>query len=472
MQTVIFSDRKCFEDESLHHDESPALLPIAGRAAIVHCIEDLADAGLKKAFVVIAADAHKIEALLGNGTRWGVEIEYILSKGDELPSQVIRRCGKRLSTPYLMVRGDMLRSPAVSDFLTKSEFFDASSLQGFIGDRRAGITLIRDVGDQLAVDCLHWPYIKIISEPILQRVEIEDAEMSYLDNIDDFFITSLAVAKSEFANIRHAGLATDAGVVHGRNLDLHKTATIKGSLSCGNNVSIGADVNIRGTVVLGDGVMIDNGACLQDCIVLAETYVGSGVNINHALVNASYVKRIDSGAILRIDDDFLVSSQATPIAPFIDRLLALMLLIVSFPLWLVAVVVANFSNPGHARIARNYKSNLLIANDRDELVPGSFKLLEWNTEVPLLRHLPRILAVINGDLRLIGAAPTEYVDGKTDIPQFGLISTALVELPAHASSLEKHINELVYDRKRETSSDILYAISSFRCLFWPQTWLR
>ncbi len=472
MQTVIFADRKCFDDKSLHNDESPALLPIASRAAIVHCIEDLADAGIKRVFVVISTDAHKIESLLGNGTRWGIDIEYILSKGEELPSQVIRLCGERLSTPYLMVRGDMLRSPVINEFLTKSEVSDAGSLQGFIDDRHAGIALIRDAGNQLAVDSLHWCNIKQSPEPMFQYIEIDNADMCYLDNNDDFFMTSLAVANSEFANICHSGFATRAGAVHGRNLDMHKTVTINGTLSCDNNVSIGADVKISGTVVLGNDVMIDSGTSLRDCIVLAETYVGSGVNIANALVNANYIKRIDSGATLRIDDDTLVSSQAAPIAPFFDRLLALMLLSGSFPLWLIAAVIASFSNPGNVLVSRSYKSNFLIPNDRGELVHGNFKLLEWNTSIPLLRHLPRILAVINGDLRLIGAAPTVHIDGKTDTPQFGLISTALVELPSQASSLEKHINELVYDKKRKTSSDILCAISSFRCLLKPQTWLR
>ncbi|MCP3688667.1 MAG: NDP-sugar synthase [Gammaproteobacteria bacterium] len=472
MQAVVFADRNGFKDKSLHHDQSPALLPIAGRPTVIHCIEDLADAGLKKLLVVIATDAHKIESLLGNGMRWGVDIEYMLAKGEEPPSQVIRRCGKLLATPFLMVRGDMLRSPAVNDFLMKSEFFDTGNLQGFIKSRLAGIALIRDSRDQSTVDNLHWHNIRQVAEPLLQHVTIDNADICYLSDNNDFFTTSLATTNGGFANVYHSGIAIKAGVVHGRNLDMHKTVTVNGSLSCGSNVSIGANVNIRGTVVLGNAVMIDNNACLQDCVILAETYIGPGVNIEHALVNANYIKRIDNGTIVRIEDDCLVSSQSTPIAPFFDRLLALILLFISFPLWLAAAVIAGLSNPGHACIARNYKSNLLVTNDRDELVPATFKLLEWNTAIPLLRHLPRILAVINGNLRLIGATPTEFIDGKTDIPQFGLISTALVELPLQASPTEQQIHELVYDKKRKTSSDIKYAFASFRCLFRPQTWLR
>lgn len=478
MQTVIFADRAATGTDPIEKRYCPALLPVAGRPTIVHTIEDLASAGIKKAYVVISAQAREIESLLGNGARWGMQIEYVLSRGEQKPSVTLSRIGRQLCAPYLLLRGDILRSPILRDFMVNAPSQGSDAIHAGIQGRHAGVVLIKQLKNNSATDKLQWPNLKHERVEKVSSVSIQKADLNYLNTIIDFFTTSLSIARGEFTGILHYGLRTENGVVHAKNLKLDKDTTLDGALCAGNNVRIGRGVKIHGMVIVSDGVMIDRGATLRNCIVLPDTYVGCEVNIENAIVSTEYILRIDSGIHLRVDDDFLLSSISRPLAPFVDRCIALLLLVASLPLSMSAALLANFLHPGESRIARKIESNRLITNQYNELVNECIQVNEWNLNIPLLRHLPVLVAVINGDLRLIGADPSidqgntahDIVVNRQPPPQYGLISSASIELPADTPAFEKRMNELLYDRKRTFLSDLKFAFSSLRTLFSRMAW--
>jgi NDP-sugar pyrophosphorylase family protein len=477
MQTIIFADRTAHGKEAIEKRFCPALLPVAGRPTIIHTIEDLAIAGIKKVYLVISSQAHEIESLLGDGARWGMQIKYILSKGEQQPSVTLKRIGRQLSEPYLLIRGDILRSPILKDFMINARSQAGDTIHVRIQGKHAGVVLSKKL-DETEIDKLEWPKLK---DEVTQEdccVSMQQANLNYLDTMNEFFTTSLSIAKGEFRGIHHHGLRTENGVVHAKNLKLDQNTTIDGTLYAGNNVRIGSGVKIYGSVIVSDGVMIDKGAILRNCIVLPDTYVGCEVNIENAIVSTEHIYRIDSGIHLRIDDDFLLSHLSRPLAPLIDRFIALLLLVASFPLSTIAAVMAILFHPGESRIPRKIKSNRLIPDQKNELVNRQITINEWNLSIPLLRYLPALLAVIKGDLRLIGADPSiEQIDRENEIfycrhpaPQYGLISSASIELPINTSVFDKRINERLYDRKRTLLSDIRFTFSSLRNIFSRLAW--
>ena len=90
------------------HTPKP-LLSIGGKPMIVHHIEKLADAGIKEVVVNLGHLGSKIPQSLGNGSTWGLSIEY----SDEGPEPLETGGGMTKALPllgtetFLLVNGDV-----------------------------------------------------------------------------------------------------------------------------------------------------------------------------------------------------------------------------------------------------------------------------------------------------------------------------------------------------------------------------
>lgn len=76
MQAIIFANRTGDELAPLDQYYCPALLPIGNKSAIEYTLEDIASSGITKVKLIISSQAQEIEQRLGDGKRWGLDIEY------------------------------------------------------------------------------------------------------------------------------------------------------------------------------------------------------------------------------------------------------------------------------------------------------------------------------------------------------------------------------------------------------------
>ncbi len=56
------------------------LLPIANKPLLLYALENIAATGIKQVGIIVNESREGIEALLGNGSKWGVDITYIVQK--------------------------------------------------------------------------------------------------------------------------------------------------------------------------------------------------------------------------------------------------------------------------------------------------------------------------------------------------------------------------------------------------------
>ena len=88
------------------HTPKP-LLPVAGRPLIEHQIARVAGAGFRHVVINHAWLGERIEARLGDGSRWNLAIEYS-SEGEALETGGgIHRALPLLSDPFLVINGDI-----------------------------------------------------------------------------------------------------------------------------------------------------------------------------------------------------------------------------------------------------------------------------------------------------------------------------------------------------------------------------
>lgn len=84
------------------------LLPVAGKPLIVHHIERLARCGIRQLVINHAHLGEMIETCLGDGSAWGVEIQYSPEKKAlETGGGILRALPLLGEAPFLVVNGDV-----------------------------------------------------------------------------------------------------------------------------------------------------------------------------------------------------------------------------------------------------------------------------------------------------------------------------------------------------------------------------
>ena len=80
------------------------VLPIDGRPVAARLMRDLGAAGCPRATVVTGHLAEQVEALLGDGSSYGVELRYVRQPDPDGSADAVRRAGEE--PPYLVAAAD------------------------------------------------------------------------------------------------------------------------------------------------------------------------------------------------------------------------------------------------------------------------------------------------------------------------------------------------------------------------------
>ncbi len=555
MRALVFADRQGAELAPLTENLPLALLPVAGKEVLVHCIEDLVGAGVRELLIVVSAHADQIEAALGDGRRWGAAFRFVLSRGEEDPGEVWRRLSLAEDEPLLALRGDVLRAPAVAAFLDLAQGRAGARLVGHLGDPRGGLVLVRPrlamaessselpgggpgtlsgpVADQsvitglagtavtragtddsassaaiagvapaqgmevevLAVPAalgdLRWsvPRASARSVPSLavDSFDLLPAQLNLLTSIGDYHRANRDLVAGRFLGIALPGRMVALGLTLGRRAQVSPKCLKQGVAFVGANSRVHPEAELLGEVVIGDEVVVDRGATIRDSVILSRTYVGELVEVANAVVASNLLIRVDTGAVLRISDAFLLGNLAEGgmggvAARGFDRLFGLMLLLLSLPLWPLAALLAAREAGGDPLLAgREYLGTRPPSPSHEVAEARPLVLRHWRTGVPVLRHLPWLIAVVRGDLRLVGVSPLtpEESAARNEDWQFvrdsapvGLLGPTQLNVPADAPIEERLLSDAFYARQRSWGRDMGFLWQGLRQLFIAQAWRR
>ena len=116
MRVLIFADRLGRELQPLAERSCVALLPVVGKPVLEHALERLVAAGLRRASIAISPQAENMRSTFGDGSRWGMRLDYVLTRGEAEPDDILA-AQPRLTDEVLALRGDVLHGANVSAFL-------------------------------------------------------------------------------------------------------------------------------------------------------------------------------------------------------------------------------------------------------------------------------------------------------------------------------------------------------------------
>ena len=444
MRALLFANQPGTALAPLTDDTCVPLLPVLCKPIIVHALEALAGAEIEEVLVVISPHAERVEAELGDGTRWGLPLTYITTPNDVPWPDVVSRLGRFLDgqEEFLAVRADVMRSDGgLAEFLSVASSRPESNIEGvaFKGGA-AGLRLVRGSWDD--------EYTPVLMESTSVVPVIDHASL---------LAANCRAAAGELGSQWIGGHAIAEGVRIGSHSEIARDTLRSPPFFADEGVKVRPGAQLDGPVVLGQNVIVDEGAVIHNAMVMPNTYVGRQVELRNAIAWRKQLIRVDLGTSTRIDDPFLLgdlsdSPAFRAVSDWAQRIAAGGLLLLSAPLWPVVTVASLFSAPG-----RPFRKVELLGNRR-QLTPGAadrgtrqpFTYWEAALPVPFLSGLGRLVSVIKGDLALVGVRPlsAERTDELQDEWQLGRESAPVGLVgPAHAhgeSEEEKLLLEALF----------------------------
>lgn len=481
MQALVFADRLGKELLPLTDRTCVALLPVVGKPILEHCLEALTTVGVTEVILVVCAHSELVQEFVGDGGRWGLAIELMLSRGEEPPEQMIYRLRTHLRPGFLALRGDVVRGDILADFLERA---DQLPDLGTVYCRGASgpMYLCQCRQESWQLDHLLWQASAL--PPTEISVQMNDALVCQVDSLQSYHRLNLDALAGRFPGIRVPGRQIALGLTVGRQTQVALRSLKQGVAFIGAQSRIHRSVELTGEVVVSSHCIIDRHATLRDSVVLPHTYIGELLDVRNAIVRSNDLIRVDNGAILRISETFLLADlrHATlmrHVSSPINRLGGALLLMLSLPLWPVALLAALGENPD--RCLHRYR----LRGNKETPGPGAtfprqdFFVWEWNTSVPILRYLPWLGAVVLGHLRLVGTFPLtpSQADGRyQEWELLGDQAPAGLMGPTHAiardgcSQEDIFLSNAYYARQRSIGRDLCYLLKGSLMFFSGRAW--
>lgn len=482
-RAIVLADRSGTELHPLTRDCPLALLPIAAKPLLVHCLEDLAMAGLNAVTLVISKHADEIKNTLGSGARWGLAIEYALSRGEESPADVLQRM-EVTGDSLLILRGDVLRSPCVRHFLEIVSGPANGTCALTLGGTPAEVLFVAAGFRPDDLAAVTWPPPLAHNEQRPVTIDFAEGSFHPLDDLASYHRANLDASTGRIRGLLIPGRQSAIGLRIGRQSTVSPRSVHRGEVLIGSNCRVDSGAVFEGVVVVSDNVLIDSEAEIQDSVILPNTYIGQLVHIRNAIVRGADLIRIDTGAQLQVSDTFLIADLgADGTAEYLTRpfnkIMGFGLLLASLPLWPIAFALAVARHPGKPLKLKILRGNRIELNAFGIRQRRNFSAWEFACRAPVLRYLPRLLAVVQGDLNLIGTLPISEQDAAERIDDWqraadrapsGLIGPSQLLLPADATDEDVILSDALYARQRNIARDFSLLGLGFRQLFRRESW--
>jgi NDP-sugar pyrophosphorylase family protein len=466
MQAVVLAVNQPTELATFSRNTPVAMLPVADRPAASLIIEQLARNGCRDIVVCLYQQDESIEAYLGSGRRWGVNIRYLLHRQPLGTAGMLNRAMPYLSDTCIVLPAGTILDLDIADALdfhrrTQSSLtmilhtplatctqahvqLDAAGRVQAVGQLEAPLV---STGAYI-IEPHTLPYIPTAGAPNVETdlvpllLEASLPVMGYeakgywntLETLNayqaaqrDYLLSAWRQGPAnENANlIRHASinlLQIAPGIWIGKNHAIHPTANIAAPVCIGDNCLIGRDVALGPFAIIGRDVIVDDEATINNSTVLPNTYVGRLVNIESRIVNKGSIGDPLTAKTTEVVDEFLLSETRPGqildvVYQWVNTLIALLLLLISLPFTLLLSLAVFITSEAQLLAPLERVNGRRTSPDGSQF--NTFGLLRFQTRRRNGRYsligrllerldwdkLPELLNVIHGDLRLVGVKP-------------------------------------------------------------------
>lgn len=469
MKAIIFANRTGDELTPLNSHYCPALLPVGNKAVIEYTLEDIVKSGITEIQLIICEQAQEIESYLGNGDKWGLNIEYFLSKPEEDTQGVLSRLAIDPKDSLLLARGDIFRSPCISQFIDFSADFSSDFVQAKMDNQQAGMMLLPAASPYIAD--INWPFSPHCDNKSVVTVVLH-GRCFMLDSFLCYMSANQVLAANELPSLTpnercYISANQEQDFYVGPKTDTRQLRHQKGWGIIGENCRIEDDVKLKGAVIIGDNCLIDKASIIENSLILANSYVGVNLEVKNSILCKDLLINVDNAAVIQIKDHALIGANEVKAKPYEQhtrmstRIALLILLLLSLPILPLLLIYSLFTTLLNKEVDETVSSSIFIDNSGKK-----FKAFQLNTSNSLLARLPQVYYVITGRLDLFGQSPeAKYATSRND-RRLGVLGPVQLLLDTAAPEEERQMLELEFNAD---GSDIKYLNLVWRaCKSQPQ----
>lgn len=310
MKAIILSGGKGTRLRPLTYSGAKQLVPVANKPILFYCIENIVEAGIKDVGMIISPETgQEIKDATGDGSRWGINIQYITQDVPGGLAHAIKTARDFLAdSPFVMYLGDNLIGTGINKFIDE---FNRNMPEALIllkevdNPKQFGVADVSPEGKVLRLiekpevppSNLALVGIYIFSPKIHEAIErikpstrgeleITDAIQELINmgcSVESFVLDMwwLDTGKKDDMLTANA-IVLDKWLKGNINGQVDSTSRILGRVAIGKG-SVIKESTIRGPVVIGENTVIENS------FIGPHTSIGNKVSIIRSSVEHSVI---------------------------------------------------------------------------------------------------------------------------------------------------------------------------------------
>lgn len=384
------------------------------RPFIRHVIEYIVDQGIRRIELVMNPSNTEVCSLVADGRRWGGEFQCRFADSTEQAYALTESLAGD-DTKFLLAHADRLPLVDLREILQSNEGVlfhstheERSCWTGWAvlpGENIRGISGVRSEA-QLLSHLERKQRTRVLTTKELRTGTERHLWKAHCDAL-----------AANLSGILYTGREVSTGVWVGRNASVHPTAKVTPPAYIGENTRIGAAAQIGPYAVVGSDCLIARRTVITNSVVCPGTYVGSNLEIDHAVAEKGrlFDIRLDA-AVSEVDEvlldglfDFSVKSWAGRLP---GRLAAAsMLALTGVPLGLYALwsLYWNGRSPwteeSFLRVPAVHDPSRWSTFNTWALRPAGVQDEDSTIARFWHRFLPSLVSVVKGDVDLFGVRP-------------------------------------------------------------------
>jgi acetyltransferase-like isoleucine patch superfamily enzyme len=418
MRTVLIATGYAPRLAAITAEQPAPMLPLMGKPFIQHIVEVLVGQGCRQLDVLVHEHPDQIEALLGDGVRWGAAFTFHVCRTAHLFDDQLALLAQMDGEGLRIVFGDCLALDGYAGLFActakpetpvqlASYHSDAGVVPVWACVSSAGFKPAAQNGTPLGTSAA------LIAAALSHAAATDTAKPLLWQSYSDLLETTQRVMNGEGPGLLVTGRVTDANVWLGRNVSLHPSARIEPPVYVGSDCDIGACVSLGPYVAIESNCVLDRACSVRNSLVFGNTYVGEALELDNVVATAKRIANARYDVAVPIPDEFLLGSLKVELfrqsaARFASRVFGAVLLVALAPCWLlgVALWLAGGLKGWPSRLAC-----IRLPAEDDPLFwrPAHYFAFlsgrEGGGRHFFSRFLPGLLAVVKGELSLVGVPP-------------------------------------------------------------------